>query len=190
MAESPAAVQPYDGAMPNYIRSKTPGATWFFTVNLLQRQGNDLLVRHIDRLRQCVAEEKARRPFQILAWVVLPEHMHWLWRLPADDADFSTRRRRIKTAFSKGLPATEYRSPVRLAKGERGIWQRRFWEHQIRDQEDLARHMDYIHFNPVKHGWCAAPANWPHSSFLQHVEKRHYTRNWAAGGDIDMAYDD
>ena len=175
--------------MPRYIRSKTPGATWFFTVNLLQRRGNGLLVRHIGLLRQCVAQERARRPFAILAWVVLPEHMHWLWRLPKDDADFSTRWRRIKTDFSKSLPATELRSAVRQQAGERGIWQRRFWQHQIRDEADLARHMDYIHYNPVKHGWAKTPLEWPHSSFERHVRKGTYAADWAAGEAVTVRFD-
>ena len=172
--------------MPRFIRAKTPGATWFFTVNLQQRHGNDLLVRHINVLRACVAQERARRPFAILAWVVLPEHMHWLWRLPPEDADFSTRWRRIKTDFSKALPVTESRSPVRQQTGERGIWQRRFWEHQIRDDADLARHMDYIHYNPVKHGWAETPVEWPHSSFAHYVSRGTYPRDWAAGGGVDV----
>ena len=86
-------------AMPNYRRALTPGGTWFFTVNLLERRGNDLLVRHIDLLRACVAAERSRRPFAIRAWVVLPEHMHWMWTLPVGDADFPTRLRCIKTDF-------------------------------------------------------------------------------------------
>ena len=87
-------------AMPNYRRALTPGGTWFFTVNLLERRGNDLLARHIDLLRACVAAERSRRPFAIRAWVVLPEHMHWMWTLPVGDADFPTRWRRIKADFS------------------------------------------------------------------------------------------
>lgn len=167
--------------MPDYRRANTPGATWFFTVNLLQRHGNDLLVRNIDRLKSCVLAEKARRPFSILAWVVLPEHMHWIWRLPEGDADFPTRWRRIKTDFSRGMPRTERRSAVRVARGERGIWQRRYWEHQIRDERSLQWHMDYIHYNPVKHGWAQRPADWPHSSFAHHVARGVYTEDWAAG---------
>ena len=166
--------------MPDYRRSDTPGATWFFTVNLLQRHDNDLLVREIELLQTCVAAERARRPFAILAWVVMPEHMHWLWRLPPGDADFSTRWRRIKTDFSRGLPVTERRSTVRVERGERGIWQRRFWEHQIRDEHSLQRHMDYIHYNPVKHGWTKRPADWPHSSFAHHVARGRYSADWAA----------
>ena len=165
--------------MPNYRRSDTPGATWFFTVNLLERHDNDLLVQKIELLRACISREKERRPFTILAWVVLPEHMHWLWRLPEADADFSTRWRRIKTDFSRGLPRTERRSMVRMERGERGIWQRRYWEHKIRDERSLQSHMDYIHYNPVRHGWVKRPADWPHSSFADHVTRGTYSADWA-----------
>ena len=165
--------------MPDYRRSDTPGATWFFTVNLLQRHDNDLLLRKIELLKSCVAVERARRPFTIVAWVVLPEHMHWLWRLPMNDADFPTRWRRIKTDFSRALPVTERRSAVRMERGERGIWQRRYWEHQIRDERSLQWHMDYIHYNQVKHGWAKRPADWPHSSFAHHVARGTYPADWA-----------
>lgn len=168
------------GEMPDYRRGNTAGATWFFTVNLLQRHGNDLLLREVDRLRDCIARERARRPFSVLAWVVLPDHMHWIWRLPEGDADFPTRWRRIKTDFSRGLEATERRSPVRLSRGERGIWQRRYWEHQIRDADDLIRHVEYIHFNPVKHGHVARVEDWPHSSFHRYVTMGRYPADWAA----------
>lgn len=109
----------YDFAMPNYRRLRTPGATWFFTVNLLARRENELLVTHIDLLRECVAAERTRRPFQINAWVVLPEHSHWLWTLPEGDADYSTRWRRIKTDFSRALPCVEPRSAIRVRNRER-----------------------------------------------------------------------
>ncbi|MBP6748035.1 MAG: transposase [Xanthomonadaceae bacterium] len=160
--------------MPNYRRLWVPGGTWFFTVNLLQRRDNDLLVREIDRLRDCVARERGRRPFSIMAWVVLPEHMHWIWRLPEGDADFAMRWRRIKTDFSLGIEKTEHRSSARIVRGERGIWQRRYWEHAIRDEVDLWRHVDYIHYNPVKHGLVANVADWPHSSFHRYFQQRHY----------------
>lgn len=133
--------------MSGYRRAWVPGGTWFFTVNLHERRGNDLLVREIALLRRCMALERARRPFAALAWVVLPDHMHWLWRLPPGDCDFATRWRRIRTDFSLGLAPTECRSVVRRRRGERGIWQRRYWEHAIRDEDDLRRHIDYIHYN-------------------------------------------
>ena len=182
---------PHQGTddMPNYRRATEPGATWFFTVNLLERRGNDLLVREIDRLRACVMTERLRRPFSILAWVVLPDHMHWLWRLPIGDADYATRWRRIKTDFSRGLPVFERRSEIRVNRGERGIWQRRYWEHQIRDAEDLKQHVDYIHFNPVKHGWASRAVDWPHSSFSHFVERGAYTPDWSAVSDTSVAGD-
>ena len=164
--------------MPNYRRAWVPGATWFFTVNLLERRGNDLLVREIELLRHCVALERSRRPFLALAWVVLPDHMHWLWRLPPGDADFATRWRRIRTDFSLGLARNEQRSATRRRRGERGIWQRRYWEHLIRDPDDLRRHFDDIHYNPVKHGWASTAAAWPHSSFHACVRRGLYPTDW------------
>ena len=133
--------------MPNYRRSRIPGATYFFTVNLLDRR-SDLLVTEIDALREAVRRTRQRSPFHIDAWVVLPDHMHCLWTLPEGDADYPGRWGAIKTAFSKSLPANEQQTPVMLRRGERGVWQRRYWEHTIRGDQDFAVHMDYIHFNP------------------------------------------
>jgi putative transposase len=124
--------------MPDYRRAWHPGGTYFFTVNLLQRQGNDLLIRQIDLLREVVASVRQRHPFIIHGWVVLPEHLHCVIELPPNDADFATRWRLIKMAFSKALPKTERRSQVRMARNERGIWQRRYWEHLIRDEADFS----------------------------------------------------
>jgi len=175
--------------MSNYQRALTPGGTWFFTVNLLQRRSNDLLVRNIDVLSACVAAERARRTFAIRAWVVLPEHMHWIWTLPVGDADFPTRWRRIKTDFSRALARTEQRSAARVSRGERGIWQRRYWEHQIRDEVDYSRHLDYIHHNPVKHGWARSPALWPHSSFAEMVARGVYPGDWASPVEFEVGGD-
>lgn len=166
--------------MPNYRRAWMPGGTWFFTLNLQQRRGNDLLVREVDLLRRCVALERSRRPFSVVAWVVLPDHMHWLWRLPSGDTDFATRWRRIRTDFSLAIERHELRSPTRVRRGERGIWQRRYWEHLVRDEEDLRRHVDYIHFNPLKHGHAGRAADWPHSSFHAWVERGICPPDWAA----------
>ncbi len=176
--------------MPNYRRALAPGATWFFTVTLLARGRNDLLVRGIDELRACVAREHARRPFTIRAWVVLPDHMHWIWTLPPGDTDFSTRWRRIKTDFSRAQPEREWRSGSREQRGERAIWQRRFWEHLIRDEADYRRHVDYIHHNPVKHGLVSGAADWPHSSFRHFVARGMYAEDWGDGGSIEVAGDD
>ncbi len=165
--------------MPDYRRAWHPGGTWFFTVNALERHGNDLLTRHVDLLREVVHEVRRRHPFAIHGWVVLPEHMHCILELPPGDTDFATRWRLIKADFSKKLPATERRSTVRRTRGERGIWQRRYWEHLIRDEDDFRAHMDYLHFNPVKHGHVARVADWPHSTFYRWVAAGVYAADWA-----------
>lgn len=167
--------------MPEYRRNRVPGGTYFFTVNLEDRR-TGLLVARLDLLRDAVRLIRAKSPFRIEAWVVLPDHMHWLWTLPDGDDDFPDRWRAIKIAFSKALPAGEYRSATRTARGERGLWQRRYWEHTIRDDRDFAAHLDYIHFNPVKHGLVAHPADWPHSSFHRYVAKGFYPASWAGSG--------
>jgi putative transposase len=167
--------------MPNYRRNRIPGVTYFFTVNLLDRR-SDLLVAHTDALRAAVRKVCGRSPFHIDAQVVLPDHMHSLWTLPEGASDFPSRWRDIKTAFSKSLPATEQRSAVMIRRGERGVWQRRYWEHTIRDDRDYAAHMDYIHFNPIKHGLVDNPADWPFSSFPRCVASGLYPADWLGGG--------
>ena len=170
--------------MSQYIRSHVPGGTFFFTVALLERR-RSLLTDHIDDLRAAFREVRRRRPFEMGAVVVLPDHLHCLWKLPPDDADFSTRWRLIKTRFLNSLPTTEHLSERRQLKGERGIWQRRFWEHTIRDEADYAAHVDYIHFNPVRHGYARRPVDWPHSSIHRFIVEGLLTPDWAAGPDID-----
>jgi putative transposase len=167
--------------MPDYRRNRIPGATYFFTVNLRHRR-SDLLITHIDALRDAIRQVRARAFFRIDAWVVLPEHLHCLWTLAAGDSDFPSRWRDIKTAFSKGVPATERRSAVMINRGERGIWQRRYWEHTIRDDHDYAAHMDYIHFNPVKHRLVEKPADWQYSSFRRCVTGGLYLADWLGDG--------
>lgn len=135
--------------MPDFYRYRVPGGCYFFTVNLLERRGNTMLTDRIDLLRDAVRRVGRTRPFSIDAWIVLPDHLHAVWTLPPGDDDFSTRWRLIKTFFARGLPKAERLSRVRRADGERGIWQRRFWEHAIRNEEDYAAHMDYVHFNPA-----------------------------------------
>jgi putative transposase len=164
--------------MSEYRRNRLPGATYFFTVNLLSRH-SDLLVANIEPLREAVRQVRSRRPFHINAWVVLPDHMHALWTLPEGDSDFPGRWRAIKIAFSKSLPNIEQRSEVMSRRRERGVWQRRYWEHTIRDDRDYAAHMDYIHFNPVKHGLVAKPGDWPFSSFHRAVSAGLYPAEWA-----------
>lgn len=168
--------------MPDYRRSRLAGGTYFFTVALADRR-SDLLVREIAALRSAVARTRHLYPFQIDAWVVLPEHMHAVWTLPENDADFPLRWTLIKRWFSAAIPADESRSASRAAKGERGIWQRRFWEHTIRDADDFRRHIDYIHFNPVKHGFVAQAWDWPYSSFRSAVARGQYPASWAQPDD-------
>jgi len=163
-----------------YRRWRVPGGTYFLTVNLLERR-SDLLVRHVDALRDAVRRTRRERPFHIDAWVVLPEHMHCIITLPEGDADFSNRIKAIKIRFVRAIPATERRSRTRVARGERGIWQRRFWEHAIRGEVDYVRHMDYVHFNPVKHGHVTFARNWPYSTFHRLVKAGLYPPDWGAG---------
>lgn len=153
------------------------GGTYFFTVTLLDRS-SDLLVTQVELLRNAVREARAVRPFRIDAWVVLPDHMHCVWTLPEGDSDYSTRWKNIKAAFSRSLPRDEPLDPVRQRKGERGIWQRRFWEHTIRDDEDYAAHIDYVHLNPYKHGLVEHVHQWPYSTFHRYVANEIYPRDW------------
>lgn len=154
--------------MPNFRRVRVPGGTWFFSVNLLERH-NRLLTERIVNLRWAIARTKRSHPFRIEALVILPDHLHAVLTLPPGDSNFSTRWRLIKTTFAKSLPKTERLSSVRQAKGERGIWQRRFWEHYIRDERDLVQHIRYCYFNPVKHGHVTRMADWPHSTYHRDV---------------------
>ena len=171
--------------MPNYRRYRVPGGTYFFTINLLDRQA-DLLTRHIDALREAVRRTRAERPFHIDAWVVLPEHTHCIITLPPGDDDFSNRIKAIKIRFVRALAPTEQRSSARAVRGERGIWQRRFWEHALRDDADYPRHMDYVHYNPVKHGHVSRVGQWPYSTFHRWVSAGVYGADWGGDGVDDV----
>jgi putative transposase len=166
----------------NYRRSRVPGATYFFTVNLADRQ-RTWLVDHIDLLRQAFSSVKQRHPFTLDAIVILPDHLHALWTLPPKDRDFATRWMLIKGHFSRGLPDFDTRGRSRRRKGERGIWQRRYWEHLIRDEDDFARHVDYIHYNPVKHGHVRCASAWAWSSIHQYQHRGLIPRNWGSQAD-------
>jgi putative transposase len=164
--------------MPEYRRLFVPGACYFFTVNLADRR-SDRLIREIAALRSAVASTRARHAFVIDAWVVLPDHLHAVWTLPEGDCDFSTRWASIKRLFSWQLPPGEARSRSRVAKRERGIWQRRYWEHMIRDEADFRTHVDYVHFNPVKHGLVEHPGLWPYSTFHRAVARGDVPAAWS-----------
>lgn len=156
------------------------GATVFFTVALLDRRSR-MLVEHIGLLRESVRKARAARPFYIDAWVVLPEHMHCIWTLPEGDSDYSGRWRDIKKRFAKGLPKTESIRFRPRQRGERGIWQRRFWEHTIRNEADYQTHFNYVHLNPVKHGLVTHVKDWPYSSFHKYVLMGLYPVDWMTG---------
>src|SRR5690348_3070912 len=167
--------------MSRYRRASIKGGTFFFTVTLADRS-SDLLVRHVDHLRYAYQAAQKLYPFETVAICVLPDHMHAVWTLPAEDANFPLRWSLIKSKFSRALPGKMGRAASKVAKREKGLWQRRYWEHAIRDEADLARHVDYIHFNPVKHGYVARVADWPHSSFHRFVERGWLDVDW--GGDL------
>lgn len=170
-----------------YRRANVAGATYFFTVNLADRR-TGLLVEHVDALREALQRIKRAHPFRIDAMVVLPDHLHALWTLPPGDADFATRWMLIKAGFSRQIPPSERRTPSRVSKGERGIWQRRYWEHLIRDERDFARHVDYVHFNPVKHGLVKRAVEWPHSSIHRYVRLGAVNPDWASDKDEESGF--
>ena len=170
--------------MTNYRRFHIPGGTWFFTVNLVKRRGNNLLVERINDLRKAFRYVKDRRPFHIPAAIILPDHLHCIWTLPYRDTDFSTRWNLLKGHFSRAIEKSERITQSRRKRRERGVWQRRFWAHQIADQDDFNQHVDYIHFNPVKHGLASCPRDWPYSSFHNYVRSGIYPDTWAGAREI------
>jgi putative transposase len=172
--------------MSNYRRSRVPGGTWFFTLTLADRHSR-LLVDEIALLRRAYGQTQRSRSFRTLAICILPDHLHAIWTLPEGDADFAGRWSLLKSTFSRQLPAAT-QSPSKARKREKGIWQRRYWEHQIRDASDLQRHVDYIHYNPVKHGLVEQVADWPYSSFNQYVEKGLLPRDWAGSDGMSGSF--
>lgn len=179
---------PHVSPMSNYRRSNIAGGTYFFTVNSFRRRPiltTDSL-RHA--LRTAVQNTRLTHPFEIDAWVLLPDHLHCIWTLPEGDADFSVRWSMIKRMVSQDC-ADDFSaadlSASRLQRKESSIWQRRFWEHQIRDDEDFARHVDYIHWNPVKHGLVQRALDWPHSTFHRYVEQGVLVPDWGISADVD-----
>jgi len=164
--------------MREYRRLRVRGGCYFFTEALANRHSS-LLVDHIALLRASVARVRLLLPFEIDAWVVLPEHLHAIWTLPEGDDEYQRRWTAIKTLFSRGISKGEPISRSRQIRGERGIWQRRYWEHVIRDEQDYAAHVDYVHFNPVKHGLVGHVADWPYSTCNRSVARGLYPPDWA-----------
>lgn len=169
--------------MSDYRRSRITGGTYFFTVVTNRRQA--VLTTEAVRaaLREAIQQARTTLPFQIDAWVLLPDHLHCIWTLPQGDLNFSARWAVIKRHVSgRCVSSTEsLASDSKLKRNERSFWQRRFWEHQIRDDDDMARHVDYIHWNPVKHGLVKAVKDWPYSSFHKHVARGLYPNDWGGG---------
>ena len=174
--------------MPNYRRSNIKGGTYFFTVVTHQRRRFLCLEENVALLRTAFREVMAKHSFHIDAFVLLPDHLHCIWTLPENDADFSTRWRLIKSNFSRQCqPMYQGRvSASRQSKGEKAVWHRRFWEHTIRDEDDYRQHVEYIHYNPVKHGLAKAPIDWPYSSFHRYVRAGLYEPDWGAGCEISF----
>ncbi len=163
--------------MVRYRRNRVQGGTYFFTVTLADRR-SAALVDHIDKLRAAFRTTRQERPFTIDAVVILPDHLHAILTLPQGDADFSGRWRRIKGHFSTGMIAAGA-AIKRRGNGGLALWQRRYWEHTIRDDRDFERHVDYIHFNPVKHRLVKCVRDWPHSSFHLFVRRGILPADWA-----------
>ena len=162
--------------MVGYRRNFLPGGTFFFTVTLADRQST-LLTDHISVLREAFRKTRAERPFDIDAIVILPDHLHAILTLPEGDADFSHRWRRIKSIFTRRVLYHDGEMAPRDHTG-RLLWQRRFWEHTIRDETDFSGHVDYIHFNPTKHGLVSNPFDWPHSSLHRFARSGIVTTDW------------
>lgn len=163
--------------MVNYRRNMIAGGTYFFTATLLNRRSS-LLLEHISFLKNSVQEVKSRYPFQLKAYVILPDHCHMIWTLPNGDSDYSTRIKQIKASFSKQIAC----SGVTINKtrhNEYRLWQRRFWEHTIRDDNDLEQHINYIHYNPIKHGYVEHLKDWPYSSFHHFVQTGRLPEDWS-----------
>jgi putative transposase len=175
--------------MPNYRRADVAGGTYFFTVNTLLRRPilTEAPVR--EALREAIRQTRLTEPFNIDAWVLLPDHLHCIWTLPEGDADFSTRWAKIKRYVSQQCSATvgiAGLSASRTKRHEGGLWQRRFWEHQIRDENDFARHGDYIHWNPVKHGLVTRACDWPYSTFHRLVREGRHLPDWELAESVAM----
>ena len=168
-----------------YRRLRQPGATYFFTVVTGSRKPHFGERANVDLLLDVMRLVAVDHPFDIDAQVILPDHLHTLWTLPEGDTDFPTRWMLIKSNFTRrvrvGLrkePQPDLPSFARISRRERTIWQKRYWEHLIRDEEDFARHVDYIHYNPVKHGHVKAPSEWPYSTFKEFVSRGSYDSHW------------
>lgn len=175
--------------MSKYIRSYTQGAFYFFTLVSYNRKKilceDDFLQAFKNSIKQV-----QQHPFEIIAWVQLPDHLHCIWKMPENDVNYSMRWSQIKRLTTQACPQYHLTKDVlsysKIKRHERGIWQRRFFEHQIKDEADFIRHMDYLHYNPVKHGLVETVSDWPYSSFHRYVNQGYYAEDWG-GSSIDFS---
>ena len=171
--------------MVKYRRYHQPGSTYFFTLVLQDRKSN-WLTKYIKQLGDAMRDVKQIHPFDVVAMVVLQNHLHAMWELPEEDDDYSLRWRCIKKRFAMNIK----KMGIKIEKnrfGENRLWQRRFWEHTVRDEKDFARHVDYIHYNPVKHGLVNCVKRWPFSTFHRYVKKGLLPVNWCyVNDDLDV----
>jgi putative transposase len=179
----------YNSIMPEYRRVKQPGGIYFLTLNTYQRQKLFFKPETSSMLLDSVQHVRKYHPFDIIAYCVLPDHAHFLWKMLEDDWNYSMRIGLIKGHFSKKY-ISQYREEFPRTESQRSrrevtVWQRRFWEHFIRDEEDLARHIEYIHYNPVKHGWVNRVREWEGSSFYDFVNEGIYEADWGEGFKVD-----
>jgi putative transposase len=189
-------------SMPEYRRAYQPGGTFFFTLVTHDRQPLFSDRANVERLRAAVREVRDMWPFESVAGVVLFDHLHFMWTLPPGDSEYSKRIGRMKVLFTRSLADTPWsdltvsstHAASRHRQGESGVWQRRFWEHVIRDADDYEHHFNYLHYNPVKHGLCGCPHDWTASSFAYWVERKVYDPSWccrcASGTRIQFPYPD
>jgi putative transposase len=171
----------------NYRRSKSCGGTFFFTLVTYKRLKLFEDTRNVNLLRESIQKVKLTHPFKMEAYVLLPDHFHCIWTLPENDNDFSMRWRQIKSYFTRNFQQEKiplYKA--RKNKKEQCIWQRRFWEHTIVNEKDFANHVDYIHYNPVKHGYVESPSAWLFSSIHYYIEKGIYSKSWGESGVVDL----
>jgi putative transposase len=170
-----------------YRRSHIKGGRFFFTIVTYKREKLFNSPDNVELLRESIRHVKQRHPFKIDAFVLSPEHIHYIWTLPQDDHDFSTRWRLIKSFFSRHYERCRHELKAsQIRKKEQAIWQPRFWEHFIRDEKDFISHVEYIHYNPVKHGLVQAPKDWEYSSFHRYAEKGVYEREWGTYTSINF----
>ena len=171
--------------MPNYVRPNIAGGTYFFTVVTYQRRPILVEPKSRDVLRFAIEYTRNKLPFSLDAICLLPDHIHCIWTLPENDFDISTRWRYVKATFSRLLLSETRTDKVVSASRQKhrdvDVWQRRYWDHWIRDDEDYARHLDYLHYNPVKHGLVPSVSDWPWSSFHRFVRLGYYELGWGSG---------